>query len=256
MKSASSARLSSLDPVALNGTKYETYIENTTDNHATCALRATVKSDHPHRNPVSVPYASRRHTYCPPVEGNAAPNSAHASAPRNEIAPANTQTAMIIGADGTLRATRFGTRKIPPPIMIPTTIAIESPNESRLASPAGTSKLPALSPIALMDHSQLRFLSARQGARSNQPTSNVSPHSSPAYSFTNLLRPVHCALRIHRSPQLGSLSSPKTEFSETSFAPDFKLTHYWCSGHVRGEFFGEGAGGLALGAGLPPQLTR
>src|ERR1700735_3518948 len=125
-------------------------MENTTDNQATCALRATVKSDHPHRKPASGPYASRRNTYCPPVDGNAAPSSAPARAPTNESAPANPQTAIIIGTDGTLRATRFGTRKIPPPIMIPITIAIESPNESRRASPTGGATPPLPSSIALI----------------------------------------------------------------------------------------------------------
>src|ERR1035438_4023943 len=96
-------------------------MENTTDNHATCALRDTVKNDQPQRNAASGPYASRRNTYCPPVEGNAVPSSAHASAPMNEITPAATHTPMIADAEGKLRATRFGTRKMPPPIMIPTT---------------------------------------------------------------------------------------------------------------------------------------
>jgi len=41
---------------------------------------------------------------------------------------------MIIDIDGRLRATRFGTRKMPPPIMQPATIAMESVNESCRAS--------------------------------------------------------------------------------------------------------------------------
>ncbi len=48
---------------------------------------------------------------------------------------------MIIDIDGRLRATRFGTRKMPPPIMHPATIAMESVKESCRASsvrPLGT----------------------------------------------------------------------------------------------------------------------
>jgi hypothetical protein len=41
---------------------------------------------------------------------------------------------MIIDIDGRLRATRFGTRKMPPPIMHPATIAMESVSESCRAS--------------------------------------------------------------------------------------------------------------------------
>src|SRR5581483_10716409 len=109
-------------------------MEKTTANHAACAVRATVKSDQPQRNAAAGPYASRRKIYCPPVAGNAAPSSAQASAPSSEIAPAAIHTARIAGADGRLLATRFGTRKIPPPIIIPTTIAIESTRERRRAS--------------------------------------------------------------------------------------------------------------------------
>src|SRR6516225_8437422 len=109
-------------------------MENTTDIQATCALRATVNSDQPHRKAAAGPYASRRNTYWPPVEGNAAPSSAHANAPKNEITPASIHTLMINDIESKLRATRFGTRKMPPPIMIPTTIAIESPSESRRTS--------------------------------------------------------------------------------------------------------------------------
>ncbi len=51
---------------------------------------------------------------------------------------------MIIEVDGRLRATRFGTRKMPPPIMIPITIAIESPSESRRANSADGAPVPRL----------------------------------------------------------------------------------------------------------------
>src|ERR1035437_1129964 len=41
----------------------------------------------------------------------------------------------------------------------------------------------------------------------------------------------------HIAPRwVGEPTARNTAFSETSFAPDFKLTHYWCSGHVRGDF--------------------
>ena len=79
-------------------------MENTTDIQATCALRATVNSDQPHRKAAAGPYASRRNTYWPPVEGNAAPSSAHANAPKNEITPASIHTLMINGIESKLRA--------------------------------------------------------------------------------------------------------------------------------------------------------
>src|SRR5947208_1424405 len=55
-----------------------------------------------------------------------APSSAYASAPKNASTPLKIQTATIHGAEGRLRATRFGTRKMPAPMMVPTTIAQES----------------------------------------------------------------------------------------------------------------------------------
>ncbi len=55
------------------------------------------------------------------------PSSAQASATTNETAPAINHTAMIIGMEGKPRASRFGRERCRPPIIIPTPIAIESP---------------------------------------------------------------------------------------------------------------------------------
>ena len=49
------------------------------------------------------------------------------------------QTAMIIGTDGTLWAMELGTRKIADPIMVPTTIAVESNRPSLRGSSARSS---------------------------------------------------------------------------------------------------------------------
>ena len=55
---------------------------------------------------------------------------AQASEPKNEITPAKTQTPRIAGPDFISRATRLGTRKIPAPITMPTTIDIASSKPS------------------------------------------------------------------------------------------------------------------------------
>src|ERR1043165_8426041 len=99
-------------------------------SQASDAGRLTRKEVHPQRNPSIGPHASRRKTYCPPVAGIIAPSSAYASAPKNERTPVKIQIAMIHVAEGNCCATTFGTRKIPAPMMVPTTIAVESHSPS------------------------------------------------------------------------------------------------------------------------------
>src|SRR5688572_9463437 len=112
-----------LDAIGPSGTKYETYNENVTASQDTCAVRATRNIDQPQRKPAIRPYASRKKTYWPPVAGNAAPSSAQASAPKKDATPAKIHTERMAGVDERFRATRLGTRKIPPPMTMPTTIA-------------------------------------------------------------------------------------------------------------------------------------
>src|SRR5512133_334292 len=69
--------------------------------------------------------------YWPPVAGQAPPSSAQASAPKKVAAPAKVQTPTISGMEPRLCATRLGTRKMPPPMMIPMTMATESARPSR-----------------------------------------------------------------------------------------------------------------------------
>jgi len=66
----------------------------------------------------------------------AAPSSAQASAPKNEATPAKIQTPRISTGVERLRATKLGTRKIPPPITTPTTMASASTNPSDRGSSA------------------------------------------------------------------------------------------------------------------------
>src|SRR6185436_20908233 len=108
-----------------------------TASQATCADRETRNIDQPQRKAAIGPYASRKKTYWPPVDGNAAPSSAHASAPKKDVTPARVQTARIKGVDDRLLATRLGTRKIPPPMTMPTTMARESNSPSLRGSSLG-----------------------------------------------------------------------------------------------------------------------
>src|SRR5262245_37338520 len=72
--------------------------------------------------------------YWPPVAGSIAPNSAYASAPKNESTPAATHTAMMTEPEGRLRAIRFGRTKMPEPMTIPMTMAVASSIPSRRGS--------------------------------------------------------------------------------------------------------------------------
>src|SRR5215813_12342750 len=96
------------------------------ESQAIDAESTTKKYVHPQRNPQSGPHASRRKTYWPPVAGIIAPSSAYASAPKKESTPVKIHAPTIHAAEGRLRATRLGTRKIPAPMMVPVTIAAES----------------------------------------------------------------------------------------------------------------------------------
>src|ERR1700689_4544929 len=110
------------------------YRESTTASHADCAPLEIRKLVQPHRNPASGPKASRINTYWPPVDGMAAPSSAHASAPKNETTPAKIQIPRIQAAEERFCAIRFGTRKTPAPITQPITIESASTRPSARGS--------------------------------------------------------------------------------------------------------------------------
>src|SRR6266404_5686331 len=86
----------------------------------------TKNSDQPKRKPVAAPKASRRKTYWPPARGIIAASSAQHSAPVIVITPASNQAASSQPGEPTSRADSDETRKMPDPIIEPTTIMIAS----------------------------------------------------------------------------------------------------------------------------------
>src|SRR5947209_3212860 len=76
-----------------------------------------------YKNPASGPYPSRTYTYSPPACGFMAPNSAYVRAPKNDRRPPTIHARYTNLADPTACIISAGTRKIPLPIMVPTTTA-------------------------------------------------------------------------------------------------------------------------------------
>src|SRR6185295_4314809 len=93
----------------------------------------------PLRKAAEGPYASRRYTYSPPACGLRAASSAYAIAPVKANAPPMTQTARIWRASPTSWATMIGTKKMPPPMTLDTTIAAASRGPSRRSSECSSS---------------------------------------------------------------------------------------------------------------------
>src|ERR1700759_521532 len=83
----------------------------------------TVECIQPKRNPYTGPRPSRRHAYCPPAFGSAAPNSAKLSAPKGERTPPAIHAAYTTLTEPPTDAISLGLRKMPVPIIVPTTIA-------------------------------------------------------------------------------------------------------------------------------------
>src|SRR5262249_47984074 len=85
------------------------------------------------------------------------PSSAQASAPKNEITPANAQTPRIAAGDFSSRATRLGTKKIPAPITTPITIENESkkPNFQNNSNFAAMIKTSSPSANIVRQHNQI-----------------------------------------------------------------------------------------------------
>src|SRR5207245_478377 len=87
-------------------------------------------SIHPTTNAARRPKASRAYTYFPPARGCRVASSEKHSAPSNAITPPSTQATKVSPGRPSRAATIPGVRKIPEPIVIPTTIASPSPRRS------------------------------------------------------------------------------------------------------------------------------
>src|SRR5215207_6848899 len=79
----------------------------------------------------------------PPVFGRALATSASESAPHIASIPPTTHTASMAPGPGNLFAMPAGDRKIPDPMVIPTTIETALHSPRRLGSPLDGSSLPA-----------------------------------------------------------------------------------------------------------------
>src|SRR6185312_8840501 len=89
----------------------------------------------PYRNAGSPPNDSRMYTYGPPACGSSAPSSAYVSAPAKPTSPPNAQIAMTQPAEGSAMAASDGVKKMPLPMIPPTTImAAEKTPSSRRSS--------------------------------------------------------------------------------------------------------------------------
>src|SRR6476469_8580260 len=87
------------------------------------AARMSTSSDQPTRNAGSRPQPSRMNTYIPPVAGSSPDSSASVSAPHSANSPPATHTDISGSGPGSLAAMPAGERKIPEPIVDPTSTA-------------------------------------------------------------------------------------------------------------------------------------
>src|SRR5215469_9318225 len=96
--------------------------------------RPTIECIQPKRNPHCGPNPRLKYAYSPPASGIAAPSSANDSAPKTERIAPTIQAANTIETDFPSRAISAGFRKIPVPIIVPTTIAAEAHGPSPRSS--------------------------------------------------------------------------------------------------------------------------
>src|SRR6266536_2398078 len=96
--------------------------------------RINTSSVHPKRNAGNRPNPSRMYTYTPPDRGNSAASSAYVSAPHNASRPPSTHTPNIGSGAGTRSAMIAGVRKMPPPMVEPTSTATALHRPSRRGS--------------------------------------------------------------------------------------------------------------------------
>ncbi len=85
--------------------------------------RITHSSAHANKNAGSRPNDSRTNTYTPPERGNAAASSAYVSAPHNTTTAPTTHASRNRGTSSMRCATLAGVRKMPLPIVEPTSTA-------------------------------------------------------------------------------------------------------------------------------------
>src|SRR5881396_1978390 len=99
--------------------------------------RISTSSVHPNRNAGNRPKPSRMYTYTPPERGNSAASSAYVRAPHNASNPPSTHTPNIGSGVGTRSAMTAGVRKIPPPMVDPTSTAtaLQKPRRRGSRSP-------------------------------------------------------------------------------------------------------------------------
>src|SRR5208337_1893735 len=90
------------------------------------AGRPTIECIHPNKNPQTCPNPRRKYAYSPPASGIAAPSSAYDSAPKIESTAPTIHAANTIETERPSRAISAGFRKMPVPIIVPTTIAAEA----------------------------------------------------------------------------------------------------------------------------------
>src|ERR1700746_3727575 len=86
----------------------------------------TMECIQPNINPHCGPKPRRRYAYSPPASGIAAPSSANESAPKIERIAPTIHAANTTDTNRPSRAISAGFRKIPVPIIVPTTIAAEA----------------------------------------------------------------------------------------------------------------------------------
>jgi hypothetical protein len=93
-------------------------------------LRSAIQ---PYRKAGSFPNASRMYTYAPPASGIIAPSSAYVSAPASATTPPSAHTRKTAPAVGSAFAVSAGVKKMPLPMIPPTTssAAEKSPSSRR-----------------------------------------------------------------------------------------------------------------------------
>src|SRR5271163_2448271 len=87
--------------------------------------RPTMECIQPKRKPHSGPNPRRKYAYSPPASGIMAPNSAKDMAPKSERMAPTIHAAKTMETERPSRAISAGLRKMPVPIMVPTTMAAE-----------------------------------------------------------------------------------------------------------------------------------
>src|ERR1019366_6475271 len=133
-------------PTAPIGTNFSRYPAKLIAPAAIAPLAIISHVIHPRRNAGSGPNASRTYTYPPPACGSIAPSSAYVSAPASATTPPSVHTPSTHGALGRARAVSAGVKKIPLPMIPPTTSSAAEKSPSSLRSPASGVRFPASAP--------------------------------------------------------------------------------------------------------------